>query len=47
VQLEIPRGLPAADVASANPVLAGETEDEEEAAKAAHLSPGDDSMCFN
>ena len=43
VQLEIPRGLPAQEVvASANPVLAGETEDEEEAAKAAHLSPGDE-----
>ena len=42
VQLEIPRGLPAQDVASADPVLAGETEDKEEAAKAAHLSPGDE-----
>ena len=42
VQLEIPCGLPAADVASADPVLAEETEDEEEAAKAAHLSPGDE-----
>ena len=34
--------MPTADVASADPVLAGETEDKEEAAKAAHLSPGDE-----